>query len=79
MQNSEALTIILALADGLNPSSEEPCGSESILRHPRWKRPWRRFILKLSGKPERDRSRPTPANPGSSLRRNCFAPNSTVE
>ena len=54
MEKSEALRIIRALADGLNPSSEEPCESESILRHPQTIRALKKAVAALHSEVERE-------------------------
>lgn len=65
MENSEALRIVRALVDGLNPSTAGTCKPEWLLQQPQTIRALEEVVRALQSEVERvDRKRPLPPNVG---------------
>jgi hypothetical protein len=61
MEVQEAVTIMRALADGVNPETRESCANDSVYRNPQVVKALNRAVGALLSQQERDRNRPTSA------------------
>lgn len=61
MEVQEAITIMRALADGVNPETREACANDSVYRNPHVVKALNRAVAALVSQQERDRNKPTSA------------------
>jgi hypothetical protein len=61
MEVQEAITIVRALADGVNPETRETCANDSVYRNPQVVKALNRAVAALLSQQERDRNKPTSA------------------
>jgi len=58
MEVQEAIPIVRALADGVNPETKEPCANDSVYRNPSVVKALNRAVGALVAQQERDRNKP---------------------
>lgn len=61
MEVQEAITVVRALADGMNPDTKEACAEDSICRNPYVVKALNRALAALLAQQERERNRPSSA------------------